>query len=177
MSRNGFSLIEATIILAIVGLVIGGIWVAASAVRDHWKTQKIAEDVIRIGMSGAKLFREEILMNADETTIHWLTSAALNAGVFPEDFRISPLTTLYAVSPEGVEFALTYTSSSRIAVRLYESAQFSIYDCTRTVRVFGSLAYRLNLTTNIQIGETTTATPESYTCSSGFNRVVFWFKL
>lgn len=33
--RLGFNLIEAAIVLGVVGLVIGGIWVAASAVRNN----------------------------------------------------------------------------------------------------------------------------------------------
>lgn len=36
-SRRGFSLIEAAIVLGIVGLVIGGIWVAASAISHRQK--------------------------------------------------------------------------------------------------------------------------------------------
>ncbi len=35
--RRGFSLIEAAVVLGVVGLVIGGIWVAAAAVNDRLK--------------------------------------------------------------------------------------------------------------------------------------------
>ena len=41
--KRGFNLIEAAIVLAVVGLVIGGIWVAASAVRDNYKANQLDE--------------------------------------------------------------------------------------------------------------------------------------
>lgn len=43
MRRKGFSLIEAAIVLGVVGLVIGGIWVAAATVyRNHRLNQTVA---------------------------------------------------------------------------------------------------------------------------------------
>lgn len=40
-SRRGFNLVEATIVLGVVGLIIGGIWVAASAVTTTRRTEEI----------------------------------------------------------------------------------------------------------------------------------------
>lgn len=40
--RHGFNLIEAAIVLAVVGLVIGGIWVAAATVRENMLANTIA---------------------------------------------------------------------------------------------------------------------------------------
>ncbi len=39
-SRQGFSLVEAAIVLGVVGLVIGGIWTAASTVRQNMQINK-----------------------------------------------------------------------------------------------------------------------------------------
>lgn len=41
--KRGFSLIEAAIVLAVVGLVIGGIWVAAAKVNDSIKWRQTEE--------------------------------------------------------------------------------------------------------------------------------------
>lgn len=45
--RRGFSLIEAAIVLGIVGLVIGGIWVAASAVQTKHRITGVIETLAR----------------------------------------------------------------------------------------------------------------------------------
>lgn len=45
--RHGFNLIETAIVLAVVGLVIGGIWVAATAVNDAYK-QRVFFDGIGV---------------------------------------------------------------------------------------------------------------------------------
>ena len=44
-ARKAFSLIEAAIVLGVVGLVIGGIWWVASAVREAQKIQRLSEDI------------------------------------------------------------------------------------------------------------------------------------
>lgn len=43
---KGFNLVEAAIVLGVVGLVIGGIWVAASAVRLELKTNQIFTGIL-----------------------------------------------------------------------------------------------------------------------------------
>lgn len=43
--QNGFSLIEATIILGVVGLVIGGIWVAAANVSFRYRLTRTVEQL------------------------------------------------------------------------------------------------------------------------------------
>ncbi|MFZ1493775.1 MAG: type 4 pilus major pilin [Candidatus Competibacter denitrificans] len=46
--QRGFSLIEAAIVLAVVGLVLGGIWVAAAAMYETYKVNKTVEDIALI---------------------------------------------------------------------------------------------------------------------------------
>lgn len=47
-SRRAFSLIESAIVLGVVGLVIGGIWVAAAAVSENMKVSKTVAALMTI---------------------------------------------------------------------------------------------------------------------------------
>lgn len=47
-SRRGFNLIEAAIVLGVVGLVIGGIWVAADAVMMRMRIKQTTEGIYLI---------------------------------------------------------------------------------------------------------------------------------
>lgn len=49
-NRRGFNLIEAAIVLGVVGLIIGGIWVAASAVRGKMEANNSVEFLMRLAM-------------------------------------------------------------------------------------------------------------------------------
>lgn len=44
--RRGFSLVESAIVLGVVGLVLGGIWWAASAMRERQKINDLVSGVI-----------------------------------------------------------------------------------------------------------------------------------
>ena len=46
--KKGFSLIEAAIVLAVVGLVIGGIWVAAANMYESWRINQYANAMLSI---------------------------------------------------------------------------------------------------------------------------------
>jgi hypothetical protein len=48
VNGRGFNLIEAAIVLGVVGLVIGGIWVAASAVQENLRTKRMQEGITSI---------------------------------------------------------------------------------------------------------------------------------
>ena len=45
-AQSGFTLIEAAIVLAIIGLVAGGIWVAASSVYENLRTARASEQLL-----------------------------------------------------------------------------------------------------------------------------------
>ncbi len=47
-SKSGFNLIEIAIVLAVIGLVIGGIYIAASAVNENFKQEKLQKQVLTI---------------------------------------------------------------------------------------------------------------------------------
>lgn len=56
--QQGFNLIEAAVILGIVGLVVGGIWIAAAAVKEN-RNISIAEDgVLQIDNAVYSLFHD-----------------------------------------------------------------------------------------------------------------------
>lgn len=46
IKKSGFSLVEAAIVLGVVGLVIGGIWVAATKVSEEQRMTRLIEGVI-----------------------------------------------------------------------------------------------------------------------------------
>ncbi len=55
-ARRGFNLVEAAIVLGVVGLVIGGIWVTASAVSRTIGINKIVTDVLLLQNNLRNLF-------------------------------------------------------------------------------------------------------------------------
>ena len=52
----GFSLIEAAIILAIAGLLIAGLWIAAAALSENRKVARAAEQILEITENIKKIF-------------------------------------------------------------------------------------------------------------------------
>jgi hypothetical protein len=77
--RRGFNLIEAAIVLGVVGLVIGGIWVAATAVNSNWQNSRTQQQIVQIVANSRSLFNRQSLPNAD------VTSALIAAGAIPSD--------------------------------------------------------------------------------------------
>lgn len=54
--KRGFNLVEAAIVLGVVGLVIGGIWVAASAVTNNLKITDTKKAILSISQGARNLF-------------------------------------------------------------------------------------------------------------------------
>lgn len=78
--RKGFSLIEAAIVLGIVGLVIGGIWVAASAVQTNLRESTASQGVLQIVNNVRNLYYGQSL-----TATATITSDLVSAGAIPGD--------------------------------------------------------------------------------------------
>ncbi len=83
-ARRGFNLIEAAIVLGVVGLVIGGIWYSAAAMYENYRVKKTVEDLQLIVKNIQNLisFRDAEAIG-DGVNI---SSTLLSAGVFPDDW-------------------------------------------------------------------------------------------
>ena len=81
---KGFSLIEAAIVLAVVGGVIGGIWYSAAAVYENHRVNKTVEGVQLI----VKNIQGLISMVDSESIGNEvnITSTVINAGLCPKDW-------------------------------------------------------------------------------------------
>ena len=111
--RRGFNLIEAAIVLGVVGLVIGGIWAAASAVNQKLA---ISRDYQLILSAVAKA-RE--LSAGQSGNITWNGTTAVASGIFPENLLKG--STVY--SNTGASVIIQYLGGlppSLIDVALYE---------------------------------------------------------
>ena len=82
-SRLGFNLVEAAIVLGVVGLVIGGIWTAAAAVNEKVNINKTVQGVISICSSAPALFTTTPNGSGRNDTIALAASAA---GILPADW-------------------------------------------------------------------------------------------
>lgn len=85
-NENGFNLIEAAIVLAVVGLVVGGIWAAASAIRFNMQIN----DSVRIMGTAVNKIRmmplQQINQIIDNQNYYSPTNMALEKyGMFPTD--------------------------------------------------------------------------------------------
>ena len=86
-TRRGFSLIEAAIVLAVVGAVIGGIWSAASAVRENQK-QSATEEMIILAVNKMR----NILKNVHDDTYpdsYIFDNVAVGVGAIPSN-KLTP---------------------------------------------------------------------------------------
>ena len=83
-ARRGFNLIEAAIVLAVVGGVIGAIWTAAANMYESHKVNKTVSDIALIAFNARKLIsiRDGLAIGNSVN----ITSSFINAGIFPEDW-------------------------------------------------------------------------------------------
>ena len=58
-TRRGFNLIEAAIVLGVVGLVIGGIWVGAAALKQRHFEQKFMEGLLVLATNAQKYLSQK----------------------------------------------------------------------------------------------------------------------
>ncbi len=84
--KKGFNLIEAAIVLGVVGLVIGGIWVAAAAVKDRFEEKHFYEQISHVVRVAQKLLPQSIPLACGgylQDLIGWQNDNRL--GIYPPD--------------------------------------------------------------------------------------------
>lgn len=124
-TRKGFNLIEAAIVLGVVGFVIGGIWVAASSVNENWKINKNIEMAISIKQCITNKFpRMSCSPSApyyvcDVSSINkWIaqTNFVNDIGCIPKDVQMSP----YPLDAFGKIFHVIFADHDGLAAPIIE---------------------------------------------------------
>jgi prepilin-type N-terminal cleavage/methylation domain-containing protein len=81
--RKGFTLTEIAIVLGIIGLILGAIWVAASAVFGNQRLAKANTEILQIVQGARTLYATSSVTGEANGTA--LTASLVNANVFPSD--------------------------------------------------------------------------------------------
>jgi len=97
-ANKGFNLIEAAIVLGIVGLVVGGIWVAATSVYANLRAKQATDSLLAITQGVRALYATSsdfgAVVNAGD-----LTGVLANANVLPGNVGINGSTSATTTNP------------------------------------------------------------------------------
>lgn len=83
-NRRGFSLIEAAIVLGVVGLVIGGVWVSASTVRYNMKIREATNGILYTARNIQNKISTRESVEIGHNT--FLNSFATGIGAYPKNW-------------------------------------------------------------------------------------------
>jgi hypothetical protein len=81
-AKKGFNLIEAAIVLGIVGLVVGGIWVAATSVYANLRSKRATDELLSIVQGVRALYATSSSFGA---AVGDITPLMAQANVIPSD--------------------------------------------------------------------------------------------
>jgi Tfp pilus assembly protein PilE len=97
-AEAGFNLIEAAIVLGIVGLIVGGIWAAASSAYENMRQQSGSKNLLSFAQSIRSFYA-----NSGATSINTTVSVAITQGLVPADMVSG---TAAMISPWGTAVTL-----------------------------------------------------------------------
>lgn len=127
-TRRGFNLVEAAIVLGVVGLVIGGIWVAASALQKNMTINNLANQISFMADCTRKFITPDQTVNAYQ----FLPAS----GCMPGDMSVW-------TSPHGTTFRNAYSEFLYVYIigdgyiRFYFQPR-SVADCNQLVNTLVS---------------------------------------
>ena len=135
-TRMGFNLIEAAIVLAVVGGVIGGIWVAASEVTEKSR-QKTTLEMLTLCVNKMRMVLKQVPTHSyvDGASFNNL---AVSIGALQESSNTAygPISIAYENDFGGRDFVLILhylTQSACIAVVSFFSNNATTYGLTRVI--------------------------------------------
>lgn len=196
-ARRGFNLVESAIILGIVGLVIGGIWIAAAQVTTAQKINETAAGIYILANNMRAALPQQAYPTTASTSID-VGNVARTGNLWPPGFIPHPTNNTFAVNPAGVVLGIhmscygTYLSTNcpMIAVRMIGPAgtprsQLQGSECVQILRRFAALSRDRSDLIYAQISIPGNSSYQflfppidgnTVDCPSNFDYVVFWFK-
>jgi type II secretory pathway pseudopilin PulG len=84
-TRMGFNLIEATIVLAVVGGVIGGIWGAVRTVDDYRKTERLISMILETMANARNLIPASMVHDTQYASSNYTNWSDMQKLFFPQD--------------------------------------------------------------------------------------------
>jgi hypothetical protein len=160
--ERGFNLIEAAIVLGVVGLVIGGIWVAASAVKDRLDFSELQKGVLQIVEGGRRNLPLSIWNENPSAFGLDMTSTIIAMGIPPSDW-VKSSTVIQAPSGAGIVF---YYVSAQLNIQI---TNLDRADCSRII------SYMNNMPSDIGLLLTSTLPIGGWGCADSGNVVSFRF--
>jgi prepilin-type N-terminal cleavage/methylation domain-containing protein len=185
--QKGFNLIESAVVLGIIGLVIGGIWLAADSVIQSQRINNTAAGIIQLTNGARRLFSISDYPSSYGTTTY-VISTAVAAGILPADFKYSAGA---GQSPMGGRVTMglaCWSTCPMLAIYVYGSASsggMTRAECIQLIRRFAGLSRdRSDLIMVNVIANGTTATtfsvpinPQTVDCpSSTTTSFEFYFR-
>lgn len=183
---SGFSLIEAAIVLGVVGLVIGGIWVAAAAVSENHKQTRALQQIAYFTAQIGKIYSGQTAA-AGSSVIFWdisgvgrLRRAGWDA-FLPADMTAA-MSNSQPISPWGQTAGITIYPAERYIAVTYQN--LSTASCVALgPRIFAMAGAQLRLNDDgyyiqTSMGDISTPDLASVNCrhASGNNNLYFEYK-
>ena len=137
--QQGFTLIEIAIVLTIVGLVIGGIWLAASTVLNNNRKTEATRQVIQIVQNTKNLFANQTGANPANG---FGQGQAIASGVFPAGMVINNANVRHPFATETGNNSVTIAGAGNAVTLTFGAAaaglQFPQDACVETVLRVGT---------------------------------------
>jgi type II secretory pathway pseudopilin PulG len=108
--KRGFSLMEAAVVLGVVGLVIGGIWGVAASVRASMQSNQLHQQTLNLVSSIRDYYANRPL----PAVAGAITSTLSGKGIFPEE--MCPANCVSAASPSSPPPLNAYGGTTTVTI-------------------------------------------------------------
>lgn len=134
-TRMGFSLIEAAIVLAIVGLVVAGIWVAAATIKTTQRINEAKNAILLVSEKGRNVFPiENYPRRADMSEGLQVQNTLLAIGILPVSrFHVNIQVVIIKENDDSNPTISTLVFTTKY-LNNPKYSDFTISDCTRLVK-------------------------------------------
>lgn len=147
--------------LGIIGLVIGGIWIAASQIAFHSRMNNISQGILQLAQATTRLLQDGNYPQWNTGSIGGIVELANRAGAAPGSWRVESQS---FITPDGVVVGMltqcwgSYPSALCPVLNILVTVDAKAFDaaaCTWLLRRFLGMARDNTLIRRIQLGNPT----------------------